>query len=165
MATGKLTDKQSLFVKEYLVDLNATQAAIRSGYSEKTAQAIGAENLTKPVIAEALQKAMDERAKRVEVNQDYVLETILSTIARCQQSEPLKHPNGDDITTANNEGELVPAYKFEHNGVLKGCELLGKHLKMFTDKVEHSGVVGLAELTNDQIDKRLAALNESRSKD
>lgn len=56
-----MTDKQQFFVQEYLKDFNATQAAIRAGYSKKTAGAIGAENLTKPEIQQALQKVMSER--------------------------------------------------------------------------------------------------------
>lgn len=70
---AELTDKQRAFVQEYLVDLNATQAAIRAGYSEKTAQQIGAENLSKPVIAEAIAAAQKERAERTQITADRVL--------------------------------------------------------------------------------------------
>ena len=68
-----LTEKQARFVEEYLVDLNATEAAKRSGYSDKTAYAIGFENLKKPEIQEAIQVAMNARAERTEINQDRVL--------------------------------------------------------------------------------------------
>lgn len=68
-----LTAKQRRFVEEYLVDLNATQAAIRAGYSEKTARQAGAENLSKPVIAEAIQEAQKARSERTEVTQDRVI--------------------------------------------------------------------------------------------
>jgi phage terminase small subunit len=68
-----LTDKQELFAKEYIVDLNATQAAIRAGYSEKTAKSIGQENLTKPDLQQYIQQLMDERSKRVEITADMVL--------------------------------------------------------------------------------------------
>jgi phage terminase small subunit len=68
-----LTPKQARFVAEYLVDLNATQAAKRSGYSEKTAHAIGQENLTKPAISAAIAEAQDKRAGRTEITQDRVL--------------------------------------------------------------------------------------------
>ena len=60
----KLTPKQQLFVEEYLIDLNATQAAIRAGYSKKTAQVIGAENLSKPMVAAAIAEAQLRRSKR-----------------------------------------------------------------------------------------------------
>ena len=66
----KLTDKQERFVSEYLIDLNATQAAIRSGYSQKTAQRIGSENLSKPLIADAIAEAKAAAAKRNETTVD-----------------------------------------------------------------------------------------------
>ena len=69
-----LTSKQERFVAEYLVDLNATQAAIRAGYSEKTAYAIGQQNLKKLEIQTAIQKAIKKRARRVEITQDRVLQ-------------------------------------------------------------------------------------------
>jgi phage terminase small subunit len=90
------------------VDLNATQAAIRAGYSAKTAHAIGAENLSKPEISAAVSKAQAERSARTNVTQDYVLESIVSAMERCKQ---------DDT--------------FNAAGVFKGAELLGKHLGLF----------------------------------
>lgn len=71
-----LRDKQRRFVNEYLIDLNATQAAIRAKYSLKTAPFIGAENLKKPQIQAALQKAMADREKRTEITQDKVLKEL-----------------------------------------------------------------------------------------
>ncbi len=72
--TKRLTKKQALFVQEYLVDLNATQAAIRAGYSPKTAGPMGGENLRKPEIGVAIQEALLERGQRLEVTQDRVLQ-------------------------------------------------------------------------------------------
>jgi phage terminase small subunit len=139
---AKLTDKQAMFVKEYIIDLNATQAAVRAGYSEKTARQIGSDCLSKAVIQDAIQAEMDERSKRTEINQDYVLNTIVNTIDRCQQAEPVIRANGEAVVIENEDGDIVPAYTFQSNSVLKGCELLGKHLKMFTDKTELTGVDG-----------------------
>lgn len=76
MAKKKLTEKQAAFVREYIVDLNATQAAIRSGYSKKTAASIGQGNLIKPDIAEAVAAAIKKRADKVEINSDYVLKRL-----------------------------------------------------------------------------------------
>lgn len=76
MSSMKLTPKQEAFVQEYLVDLNATQAAIRAGYSKRTAYRTGADNLKKPQIATAIAKAKVERAKRVEITADRVLEEL-----------------------------------------------------------------------------------------
>jgi phage terminase small subunit len=71
-----LTPKQRRFVDEYLTDLNATQAAIRAGYSPKTAEVIGFENLRKPQIAEAVAERMKAREKRTEITQDRVLREL-----------------------------------------------------------------------------------------
>lgn len=71
-----LTPKQALFVQEYLIDLNATQAAIRAGYSARTAKSIGQENLTKPAVAEAIATAQQQRAARTEITQDMVLREL-----------------------------------------------------------------------------------------
>lgn len=76
--TGDLTDLQSRFVDEYLIDLNATQAAIRAGYSEKTAAVIGSENLIKPNIAAEIQRRKQERQSRTEITADVVLKEVWS---------------------------------------------------------------------------------------
>lgn len=123
-----LSGKQKVFVDEYLKDLNATQAAIRAGYSKKTAEDIGRQALRKAPVAAAIQEVMDARSKRTQISADYVLNGIKNTIERCAQEEPVVDKEG------NHTGE----YKFDSGAVLKGYELLGKHLKLFTDKVEHS---------------------------
>src|SRR5271166_2896559 len=76
MAPTKLTPKQARFVQEYLIDLNAAQAAIRAGYSAKTARVIGHENLTKPEIAAAIEKAKAKRAERTELTSDMVVDEL-----------------------------------------------------------------------------------------
>lgn len=73
---AKMTAKQQRFCDEYLIDLNATQAAIRAGYAEKTARQMGAENLSKPVIKEYIAKKQAEREQRTEITQDMVLREI-----------------------------------------------------------------------------------------
>jgi phage terminase small subunit len=94
--TKKLTAKQARFVEEYLIDLNATQAAIRAGYSAKTAHSIGDENLRKPAIQAALQAAMDKRSERTEITQDRVLQEY----ARIAFVDPRKF--------FDEEGKLIP---------------------------------------------------------
>jgi len=79
MTKKKLTDKQEMFCKEYLVDLNATQAAIKAGYSEHTATVIGNGNLSKPYITEKIQELMDKRSQKVEINAEDILNDILET--------------------------------------------------------------------------------------
>ena len=114
---AKLTAKQQIFCDEYLIDLNATQAAIRAGYSKKTAHVIGTENLEKPAIKEFLSTRQQARQERTEINQDYVLTVIQETIERCRVQNAEK--------------------QFDPRHVLKGCELLGKHLNIFTDTTKH----------------------------
>jgi len=115
----QLTRKQEMFVKEYLIDLNATQAAIRAGYSKKTAEIIGFENLRKPNIADAIQIALDKRSEKTGITAEYVLQGIQKVIEDCDTAEK--------------------------SAALKGYELLGKHLKLFTEKKEVE-ILGLGEL-------------------
>jgi len=72
-----LTDKQEMFCREYLIDLNATQAAIRAGYSEKTANRTGSENLSKPDVAQRIINLKSARNERVEIKADYVLHRLV----------------------------------------------------------------------------------------
>lgn len=132
-ATRELTPKQAMFVREYLIDLNATQAAIRAGYSAKTAEQQGFQLLKKTSVASAIQAQMDKRAESVEVSATYVLEGIKKLIERCEQAVPVY----------DKEGKPTGEWRFESGSAMRGYELLGKHLKLFTDKVEQSGSIRL----------------------
>lgn len=135
MADG-LTDKQAAFVREYLVDLNATQAAIRAGYSEATAKQQGARLLTNVDVAEAVQAAMDARAERTDITADYVIGTLAEVVERCMERAPVMVGSGKDRDQLiDDEGRHV--WEFNAPGANKALELLGKHLKLFTDRVEH----------------------------
>lgn len=127
-----LNAKQRRFVDEYLIDLNATQAAIRAGYSVSRASEIGYQLLQKTTVKEAIQSAMAKREKRTEITQDYVLNTIAETIEKCKQAEPVR----------DHEGKETGEYKFDAANVLRGCDLLGKHLGMFKSKIELTGKGG-----------------------
>jgi len=140
MPAGKLTPRQERFVQEYLIDLNATQAAIRAGYSTKTAQMIGSENLSKPMIAAAIAAAQAKRTERTEITQDYVLAGIRANIARCQS---------DDY--------------YNPQAALKGLELLGRHLAMFTDKTVNRHQV--EDMTEEQLNAELARLSGADNAD
>ena len=104
-----LTPKQQRFVEEYLIDLNGTQAAIRAGYSPKTAKEQASENLAKPNIQEAIQGAQSARSERTEVNQDYVVQRL------------------------KGEAELT-GQGSSHSARVRALELLGKHVSMFGDE-------------------------------
>ena len=129
---AELTAKQRMFVAEYLVDLNATQACIRAGYSSKTADRIGPELLGKAWVAEAIQEAMIKREKRTLVTADYVLTSLKSVADRCMQAEAI----------LDREGKPTGEYKFDSSGANRSLELLGKNLKLFTDKTEVAGANG-----------------------
>lgn len=128
----KLTDKQTAFVREYLVDLNATQAAIRAGYSGKSAARIGVELLNKTHIAQAVAAAQAKRARRVEVTQDYVISNLVEIVERTMQRAPVTDRKGGQVT--DEQGRAV--WCFDAKGANKALELLGKHLGIFTDKVK-----------------------------
>lgn len=136
----RMNPRQQRFVEEYLIDLNATQAAIRAGYSKKTAGQIGDENLKKPEIAAAVQSEMDKRSKRTELTADYVITGLREVAERCLERAPVMAGRGEDRQQlVDDEGRHV--WTFDAAGANKAFELLGKHLKLFTDKVEHSGEV------------------------
>lgn len=113
---AKLTAKQERFCTEYIIDLNATQAAIRAGYSVKTANRIASENLSKLDIQRKIQELQQERAERTEITQDRVLKELAGI-------------GFAPIT----KGKIKAADK------TKALELLGRHLGMFTDKLQIEG--------------------------
>jgi len=154
-----LTDKQQRFVEEYPVDLNATQAAIRAGYSEKTAQQIGFENLSKPVIVEALAVIMEERSKRTEITADMVLKELallgfanmkdyikiskdgdpfidLSDLTR-EQAAAISETMVEDYYEGRGEdARQVRKVKIKFHDKKGALVDIGKHLGMFVDKSE-----------------------------
>lgn len=153
VGTG-LTDKQRRFVEEYLVDLNATQAAIRAGYSDKAAAETGYENLRKPQIARAIEAAMEARSRRTLITADRVLEE-LARIGFSEMDEFATWGPGGITLRASEEmdehaaacvseiSESTSQYggsiKFKLHSKTKALELLGKHLALFTDRIEHMG--------------------------
>jgi phage terminase small subunit len=137
-----LTPKQQRFVEEYIVDLNCKQAAIRAGYSERTAEQQGSRLLSNVKVAQVINEALVARSERTKIDADYVLSTILDTIERCKQAKPVCDRTGKQVMVETEDGELAPAYSFDSKAVLRGCELLGKHLALFTDKHEVTGADG-----------------------
>ena len=128
-----LNDRQERFCREYIIDLNATNAALRAGYSKKTAYAMGYENLNKPQIQARLSELQAKPLKKLEITAESVLQKFVEIRDRCLQEEPVY----------NKEGNETGEYKFDAANALRANEALGKHLKLFTDKVEHSGEVSI----------------------
>lgn len=171
MSGAGLNDKQHRFVDEYLVDLNATQAAIRAGYSARTARAIGHENLTKPNIASAIAEAQRVRSARTEITQDRVLRELarigFADIRR------LFSPGGhllpidgldDDTAACLSAVEVVTrpvvgGNEVEHVAKIKLWDKraalvdIGKHLGMFKEIHEltgkNGGPIELEQIQND----------------
>lgn len=155
---ANLTPKQQRFVEEYLIDLNATQAAIRAGYSEKTAKEIGSENLTKPNIAKAIQEAQSKRTEQTQIDAAYVLRRlveidqmdVLDIMDDQMKIRPVNEwpkvwrqyvVNLENLELSDGEGCFK---KIKWPDKTKNLELLGKHVSVgaFKDKIEHTGKDG-----------------------
>ncbi|MEB6679873.1 terminase small subunit [Acinetobacter lwoffii] len=161
---ANLTPKQQRFVEEYLIDLNATQAAIRAGYSEKTAKSIGQENLTKPDIQKAIEEAQSKRAEQTQIDAAYVLKRlieidqmdVLDIMDDNGNVKPIKDwPKTwrqyiSNIETISLEDEAGWLKKIKWPDKVKNLELLGRHVSVgaFKDKVEHSGKLEIQSLSD-----------------
>ena len=180
-----LTAKQARFVSEYLVDLNATQAATRAGYATKRADAIGYENLRKPDIQSAIAAAIAERAQRTEITQDRVLTELgriaFADIRKATQwgaSVPFTDPksgktvvaNGislvpsdeldDDTAAAISEiSETQQGLKVKFHDKLAALVSIGKHLGMFIERQEIKAEViasrALQDMTDEELEKEM----------
>lgn len=128
----KLTDKQKRFCEEYLIDLNATQAAIRAGYSKKTANRIGTENLSKPVIKAYIEQRMAEKVSQLIADQDEVLKYLTSVLRGQSRSEIVVVEGEGEGCSSAKRVEKAPDEKER----LKAAELLGKRYGIYTDKIE-----------------------------
>lgn len=156
---GGLTEKQQRFVEEYLIDFNATQAAIRAGYSQKTAGAVGHENLRKPEIVSALNKAKQARCERTKIDADYVLKRLVEIdqmdIADILAADGSLLPvtawpkvwrttlSGMDVQTLGSKADLNILKKVKWPDKVKNLELLGKHVTVqaFNEKSSVSGEI------------------------
>ena len=129
---AKLTAKQQRFCDEYLIDLNATQAAIRAGYSSKNARNIASENLAKPNIKAYIADRMDQKEKTLIADQDEVLQYLTSVLrGESQSAEIVVEGIGDGCS----EARTILKEPSEKDR-LKAAELLGKRYGIYTEKVQ-----------------------------
>jgi phage terminase small subunit len=165
-----LTDKQEMFISEYLVDFNATRAAKSAGYSEDTARSIGCENLTKPDILAEIEKRMAARHKRLEISADRILDELrklafanmqdyirvtpegeafvdLGSMTR-EQAAAIQEIKVDESAGGIGDGRRERVQRTTFKLADKGINLerLGRYHKMFTERVEHAVDENLAEL-------------------
>ncbi len=143
-----MTEKQKRFCDEYLTDLNATQAAIRAGYSKKTAYSIGEENLRKPELKEYIEKRMAEKESQLIADQDEVMRYLTSVMRREKMESVVVTLNTEKTSYVPDENGTmrkqtvkqeipqiieIPAQLRDAN---KAAELLGKAYGIYTDKVD-----------------------------
>lgn len=154
----KLTNKQKRFCQEYMIDLNASQAAIRAGYCIKNARQIGSENLTKLDIQQEIQRLMDERSKKTEITAEDVLReltkigfsNICNFVEFGQQKAETQNNNSSHYIKIKSsievDGSMISEIRETKNGIVfklhdkvKALELIGKHLGMFKGVPEIEG--------------------------
>lgn len=154
---NKLTPKQAAFVGEYLKDLNATQAAIRAGYSQKTAGQQGERLLKNVEIQNALSAGMQKREKRTEITQDMVVaelakiafgdpRAVATWDGKGVKPKASSELTDDEAAIISEISETMTGIKVKTNDKTKALELLGRHLGMFKDKLEVSGAVPVKSL-------------------
>ena len=127
-----MTEKQKRFCLEYIKDLNATAAALRAGYSAKTAYSQGQRLLKKVEAQKEIQRLMDNRAKKAIVTAENILESILDIRNTCAAKYDI---------VSKVDGKKLGETMIDIQGAIKANELLGKHLKLFTDRLEVEGEI------------------------
>ena len=130
MNNGTITAKQYRFCQEYIIDLNATQAAIRAGYSKKAAKEQGSRLLANVHVSKRVEELQRDVAKCLGIDARYVLDNLKEVVDRCMAATPVLDHDG------NETGEFV----FAHQGATKALELIGKHLSLWNgDNKEQNG--------------------------
>ena len=141
---AELTKKQKRFVQEYLIDLNATAAARRAGYSEKKARCIGNENLTKPAIKAEIDRELAKIQSDRIATADEVMR-YLTSVMRGEQTEEIPLLQGDGM-------QALVAKDVSAKDRLKAAELIGKRYGLFTEKLGLDGVVPVILAGDDEVE-------------
>lgn len=136
-----ITDKNLAFAREYFIDRNGVQAAIRAGYSEKTAKKKAHLFLKIPEVKAEIDRLEAEAAKRSDVSVDYILKNLKEIIDRCMAVEPMKDPLTEELITVENEQGRVNAIgKFNPQPAIAAAKLLGDYLRMWDGDEKDSSV-------------------------
>ena len=125
------------------MDYNGTQAAIRAGYAEKSARQQAARLLSNASILARVRELQHELVERLAITQDYVVTQLLETYRRCLEETPVMKYDPE-----TGKMEETGLYQFDSRGALRALELLGKHLGMYSDKLQVSGQVNTGQLDN-----------------
>ena len=153
MNKRKLTAAQERFVDEYLVDLNATQAAVRAGYSAKTAHSCGPRLLANAGVAAAIAAAKQARAEATNIDSAWVLREAVALYQRCvQQIKPALHPRTRQ-QMKDGDGNLL--FTFNATAANRALELIGKHVDIgaFKERIEVSSGMSLVDRINQGRDR------------
>ena len=135
----ELTDRQKLFCLQYLTDLNATKAAIRSGYTKRSARQQGAKLLAKPRIREFLSDSTAAKCNEAGLTATWVLRCLKSTIDSCLQERPVTDGDGNQVMVENGEGELcAAATTIDSANALRGLEMAARYLQLFSGEGKQS---------------------------
>ena len=183
---AKLTDKQELFAREYLKDLNATQAAIRAGYSAKTAKEVGYENLTKPHVLELVAELKAQRVEQTGIDAAYVLRRlteidqmdVLDILLANGELKPIKDwpkvwrttLSGMDVVEMAAADSSALLKKIKWPDKVKNLELLGKHVTVQAFREQTSteitgangGPVRYADMSEELLEEKLKELGNGR---
>ena len=126
-----ITPKQERFCQEYIVDYNGAQAAVRAGYAANSARKTASRLLTNADILARVRELQREQTARLALTQDYVLQQLVDTYRCCREPEPVLVYDPD-------AGGMVESgkYQFDSKGALRALELIGKHLRMYQDKLK-----------------------------
>lgn len=144
----RLTPKMLAAIDDYMIHGNGAQAARAGGTAENQGKYRWREWMKMPHFVAEIERRRAELAEKSQVTAEYVVETIRETVERCRQTvSPVLDRKGEQVMVENRDGELVPAFTFDANNVLKGSELLGKHLGMFQGKNPQDGGGVKVEIT------------------
>ena len=154
-AKDNLSNKQQRFCEEYIKDANATQAYIRAGYSKGGARESASRLLSKVNIRAYIDELRKPITEKCLVDAEFVINSLVNVAQKCQQAKPVMVFNPIDKCMEHKKEEYLDEegkvtvenlYEFDSSGANRALELLGKHLKLFTDKIEHSVSDDLAKV-------------------